>query len=739
MIGCSGRGNLVSNDPDQPETSQEIYHEQVSLLFNNVPSAAISSIASALVLTIVQWSVIHHTILMLWLSLLCFTTLFRIFVYHRFQKSQPLIKDSQRWGNYLFISMVPAFVCWGSAGFFLFPESQPLYQAATLLTLAGIAAGGTNALSVLPKFVYVFVTLVLAPACITLFFEQSEVTTALAIMLIVYASFLIYNALSDYKTHLNNIRLRIQSKQQEVNMHQAEKRMRINEARLVEAEKIAHMGCWEWDITSNDMYWSKETFRIFKSEPQQSRPTWESFLAYIHPQQREKIQASLQQVVAQQQAYSKETFQLQLAKNNLKTVHCIAKPILNKTGHVVRIMGMIQDISDQVALEAQLFQAQKLESIGVLAGGIAHDFNNMLGSLLGQTYLARKETQGNTQLLTRLENIERISNRAAQVVQHLLVFARKDNTQQQNFNISGFMRETRPLNAATVPDNIILHQELESSDLHIQGDSAQLQQVMLHLLNNAVHAVQKTKNPCIHIRLDVFVPDLIFQQQHKVDDSPLAHLSIQDNGCGIHNDKIKHIFEPFYTTREVGEGTGLGLAMVYGAIQSHQGLIAVDSSLGQGTTFHMYLPITHIELDAMTQSISLQNLQAYTEEDETILLVDDEAMLRQSLEEALQSLGYNVLTAEDGQQAVHIFRQHKNKIALVLSDIVMPNMNGHEAAHHIRKINPKIPFIFMSGYAPSQLSSKADLEHSIFITKPMRIHKLHHHIRQFLDTPADNS
>ena len=153
----------------------------------------------------------------------------------------------------------------------------------------------------------------------------------------------------------------------------------------------------------------------------------------------------------------------------------------------------------------------------------------------------------------------------------------------------------------------------------------------------------------------------------------------------------------------------------------------------------MYLPITHIEQDTMAQSSSLQNLTVYTNQSETILLVDDEEMLRQTLEEALQSLGYAVLIAEDGLQAIDIFHQHQTSISLVLSDIVMPNMNGHEAAQHIRKINPNIPYIFMSGYDPSQFSQKTEFDNSILIKKPMRIHKLHHHIRQFLDTPANNT
>ena len=724
---------MASNDAQQAEIPQEIHQEQVSLLYGNIPSTLIASVASAFVLVIVQWPVIQHTTLILWFTFLCLSLLLRMLIYKRFQKEKPQKNDIQRWENYLFLSSIPSFAFWGAAGIFLFPDNQPMYQAATLLILAGISAGGTNALSVQPKFVYVFLPLLLTPACIMLFLEQSRVATALAIVYLLYAFFLLYNALSNYKSHLTNIRLRIQSKHHEASMYQAKKRMRINEARLMEAEKIAHMGCWEWDIASNDMYWSKEAFHIFETEPKQSRPTMSTFLASIHPKQREQVQAAFQKVIDQQQTCSKEVFQLQ-TKGLIKTVRCIAKPILDQAGCVVRIMGMVQDISEQAALEEQLLQAQKLESIGVLAGGIAHDFNNMLGSLLGQTYLARKETHGNTQLLTRLENIERISNRAAQVVQHLLVFARKDNTQQQNFDITAFMRETTHLNTAAVPDNIILHHELEGSALHIQGDSTQLQQIIIHLLNNAVHALQEIKKPSIHIRLELFMPDIMFQQQHKVDDTPLAHLSIQDNGCGISKDKIKCIFEPFYTTKGVGEGTGLGLAMVYGAIQSHNGIIEVDSHMGQGTTFHMYLPITHIEQDTMEQSSSLQNLTAYTHQSETILLVDDEEILRLSLEEALQSLGYAVVVAEDGLQAVNTFRQHQENIALVLSDIVMPNMNGHEAAQHIRKMNPNIPYIFMSGYDPSQFSKKADLDNSILIKKPMRIHKLHHHIRQFLDT-----
>ncbi|MDQ6977201.1 MAG: hypothetical protein Q9M75_03735, partial [Ghiorsea sp.] len=300
----------MSKDSNQAEISQEIHHEQVSLLYSNIPSTLIASVASAFVLMVVQWPAIQHTTLVLWFAFLCLSLLLRVFIYNRFQKEKPSKNDVQRWGNFLLLSGIPSFALWGSAGIFLFPESQPLYQAATLLILAGISAGGTNALSVQPKFVYVFLPLILTPACVMLFLEQSRVTTALAIVYILYAFFLLYNALSDYKSHLTNIRLRIQSKHHEANMYQAKKRMRINEARLIEAEKIAHMGCWEWDIVSNDMYWSKETFHMFETEPKQSRPTLDTFLASIHPQQRDQIQAALQQVVNQQQP-CKKVFQIQ--------------------------------------------------------------------------------------------------------------------------------------------------------------------------------------------------------------------------------------------------------------------------------------------------------------------------------------------------------------------------------------------------------------------------------------------
>ena len=726
---------MKSNAPYSSSIDPQVQQAQVALLFSHMPNIIISSMLAGILLLIVQWSMVEHTILLTWFTLLSISFGIRAYVYHQHQQQQPSAQKTAKWRAYFLYSTIPTFIIWGSAGVLMFPEGEPIYQAITILTLFGVSAGATNSLAILRHYVPIILPLVLAPICIVLLLEQQPASNWLAIMILIYAFFLFNVAYTLQKTHLENIVLRIQSTQREEETRLAEKKRRINEARLAEAETIAHMGSWEWDIASNKMYWSKETFRILGVNPNHTQATLETFLSHINPQQKEHIEQTFKKVCSNQQACD-QTFQIEAQDGTQKTLRCIGKPILDTTGNMVRVMGMLHDISEQVALEEQLLHAQKMESVGILAGGIAHDFNNMLGSLLGQTYMAKKEVLGNTKLLTRLESIERISNRAAKMVQQLLVFARKDSQQQQKLNLVTFMRDTSALSEAAIPESISVNTDLTTDPIHIQADTTQLQQIILNLLNNAVHALQGQTNPEITIRLEQLNPDPLFQKQHALNGDPLAHLSISDNGIGMDSSTAQHIFEPFYTTKPVGEGTGLGLAMVYGAVQSHHGIITIDSTVNQGSTFHVYLPIHQSEDDILNHSSSLQNILPCVEHSKTILLVDDEETLRQSLAEALHSLGYRVLTADNGEQALEIYLRHTQTIALVISDIIMPKMDGHTAAQEMRKTTPSLPFIFMSGYDPQQFTKHKALENSILIKKPTRIDKLHQHIRHFLHTSS---
>lgn len=358
------------------------------------------------------------------------------------------------------------------------------------------------------------------------------------------------------------------------------------------------------------------------------------------------------------------------------------------------IMSVIRDISERKEFEEQLRQSQKMEAIGTLVGGIAHDFNNMLAAMQGNIYLAKMEVEPRSMASERLNNIEKLGERAAEMVQQLLTFARKDAVSRRNLVLNSFIKEAYKLVGAAIPENID-HQSVVCDELLIiHGDATQLQQVLMNLLNNAVDAVAAVVRPEIRCALTYYQADREFAERHpELSADHFARISVTDNGHGIAPDALTKIFEPFYTTKEVGKGTGLGLAMLYGAVQNHGGVVEVESRPGR-TSFDIYLPLSEGSESAGEADVSACG----GGHSETILLVDDEASVLETTCEVLESLGYRVLSAGNGEDALALFMAHAEEVDLVISDVIMPKMGGVELLHSVRKYNEQLPVMLVTGY-----------------------------------------
>ncbi|MDQ6956321.1 MAG: ATP-binding protein, partial [Mariprofundaceae bacterium] len=267
-----------------------------------------------------------------------------------------------------------------------------------------------------------------------------------------------------------------------------------------------------------------------------------------------------------------------------------------------------------------------------------------------------------------------------------------------------------------------------------RGDSTQMHQVLVNLVNNAYDALEGKSNPSITIKLERFYPDADFMEAHPYFRSEYyAHLSVEDNGSGIPEAQVQHLFEPFFTTKEVGKGTGLGLSMVFGAVKRHEGFIEVESVEGEGATFHVYLPL--IDTDDDTYVPSLQKASPfYAAGHEVILLVDDDAFVLEIVKEVLEDLGYQVLEACNGLEAVDVFTDNQDKISLMVTDVVMPKLGGIKAAERIRKLRPDMKVIFATGYDKgTALPSEILTSGSSILSKPYDIELLSRMIRKELD------
>ncbi|OIO74158.1 MAG: histidine kinase [Zetaproteobacteria bacterium CG1_02_53_45] len=385
------------------------------------------------------------------------------------------------------------------------------------------------------------------------------------------------------------------------------------------------------------------------------------------------------------------------------------------------------------SMEEQFHQAQKMEALGTLVGGIAHDFNNMLAGMTGNLYLAKKQLQGHPDALKKLANVEQLSFRAADMIRQLLTFARKDRVSMKPLPLPPFIKETLKFLRTSLPESIAMHQEICDAPLIIQGDATQLHQVLMNLINNARDALEGVDDPHITIRLEKAEVDEQLARQHEdIPSGCYAHLSIEDNGCGIPAVQIEHLFEPFYTTKDQGKGTGLGLSMVFGAVQTHNGYIEVESTQAAGSTFHLFLPL----LSTVHPSPSTPHAPAFIAgQGETILLVDDESHILETGKEVLESMGYRVIVAHDGAQAIDLFTINQNLISLIIMDVVMPKLGGVKTMEKIRRIRADVKAIFLTGY-DKQISLATSLSESetTTLSKPYDIDELSRIIRQQLDT-----
>jgi len=382
-----------------------------------------------------------------------------------------------------------------------------------------------------------------------------------------------------------------------------------------------------------------------------------------------------------------------------------------------------KDITDYENLEEQFRQAQKMDVLGTFVGGIAHNFNNLLAGIIGNADLLKASTKDSSYAQKKLANIERLSFDAADIIKQLLAFARKSTISLQNFNFSVFIKEACRLYDTSLQGNIKFQRTLSNEALILHGNATQLQQVLFNLLNNARDALVGREDPSIRVSLEKFATDDAFLKTYPhMKARVFACLSVRDNGAGISKENVQSIFEPFFTTKSVGAGTGLGLAMVYGSIHEHGGVVEVQSEEGEGTCMRVYLPLTEAQEDVIT---AVGDTVPVRGNGETILLVDDSKSWRESGMQLLESLGYHVFLAENGYDAVTVFNEHADKIDLAIMDIVMPKMGGVEAVHKIREINPDLPVIFATGYDPkSDMNHMMPRQQETLLQKPFSIYDL---------------
>jgi len=375
----------------------------------------------------------------------------------------------------------------------------------------------------------------------------------------------------------------------------------------------------------------------------------------------------------------------------------------------IRFSAIQQDVSNMVEMEQQLMQAQKMEAVGTLAGGIAHDFNNMLAGMLGNMYLVQRDMQDNPEALVRLKRVEKQGYQAADIIRQLLTFARAGAMEKKNFDLRPFFKETIQFARPGIPENIEVVVDVSNEKMLVNGDPVRIQQALLNLITNARHAVESKFDQAeksagrITLRLSECGKregcrgECAMRGKLDVAPESCVRIEVSDNGIGMDKETMNRIFEPYFTTKEVGRGTGLGLPMVQGSVEMQGGCIDVQSEPGEGSCFSIWLP--RIANEATVISPHNEEPELLTRGNgELILLADDNSDARNALKEMLEESGYEVVAAADGEQARQLFHAYQSRLYAAFLDIVMPRCNGTVVAQEIYATNPGIPVVLMTGY-----------------------------------------
>ena len=419
--------------------------------------------------------------------------------------------------------------------------------------------------------------------------------------------------------------------------------------------------------------------------------------------------------------------------NSLFFAKLMLAPIHNNEDRLTHYLILIEDITEKRRLEEQFLQAQKMEAVGRLAGGVAHDFNNLLTVINGYSELLLKMAGSSHPWFEKIAQIKKAGERASALTSQLLAFSRKQIIQPKLLNLNHVLHELEKMLKRLIGEDIEL---LILYDKHlgtIKADPTQIEQVIMNLIVNARDAMPKGGKLTIELK-NQFVDSTFINKHAGITEGWYVKMSVIDTGIGMDQETIKHIFEPFFSTKEKGKGTGLGLATVYGIVKQNKGYIQVYSEVGHGTVFHVYFPIVNAsELDASAPETPHKNLIGT----ETILIVEDEESVRDFIITTLKEFGYNVLYAGNISDAFELFKNRINEIDLVLTDVIMPGGSGGDLSTELHKINPDIKIVYMSGYTDDSIVRHGILpENTHFIQKPFSTEDLAIKIREVLNEEA---
>jgi two-component system, cell cycle sensor histidine kinase and response regulator CckA len=518
--------------------------------------------------------------------------------------------------------------------------------------------------------------------------------------------------------------------------HAAMQALRESEQRLEVAIRGSGMGLWDWDVMNDTVSWDGRLAEILGVEAAELGTSGAEIRARLHPDDVEGFQAALDAHLQQRQAFFQHEYRLRAGDGSYKWVVARGKIMSrDSAGAPIRLVGTHvdvdqrhRDLEQQERLREQLLSAQKMESIGQLAGGVAHDFNNIVQVVLANARFAADEKTDRASMLQALHEIEEMGERAAQLTRQLLAFGRRQAMTRSVLDLNDLLRQNLQLLGRVLPENIEVDFRPQPGILAAAVDAGQFDRVIANLCVNARDAMPRGGRLRISSRKCELDPgDQLSEPWAQA--GSYAVISIEDNGSGMDPEVQRRAFEPFFTTKREGIGSGLGLAMVEGIVRQHDGLVRVQSAPGTGSTFDLYFPLANAPVERQRGPRSRKANGG----SETVLVAEDESAVRRLVGRILESAGYTVILAKDGEEALEAFFANPDRVDLVLLDVVMPRRNGREVFEEIMRRAPR-PVLFTSGYSADALPADFLKEHGLLVLpKPYSPDRLLEQVRMILD------
>jgi len=736
--------------------------EQVRLLYMQALVSNSVIILISILYYFLLRSHLHSSLLLIWLVLLLIISSYRLFLWHS-QARRPKSRPTEFWLSRYLIACGLLGTVWSLIYPFLINSNDPLVFASLLILAFGVMSSAVPILSAcVPAFIlYTYPQGIVLVA--TLVWMEDSNYSWLALAVGIYLLMLTLFSRNTHKSIFKSINLQQQNHSLiddlniEINQRETLITKRTSELKKKNEELIHEMK--ERQNAEEELRSSERKYReLINSSPDLRYRTDSSgkivFVSpsvkkisgysvedltgqrmdgfYVNPEERENVLALLQKngfVTDYESQLKRKDGSVWWASTN-------AQIFKNSDGEVIGVEGVTRDVTarrqaeeEKSILEAQLHQAQKLESIGTLAGGVAHEFNNMLAIILGNNQLLMEELSHESLVRESTEEIRIEGIRARDVVKQLLTFSRQDDVVTKVLDFKSVVEESIKLIRSTTPVNVKIEQHVSVGPCLVLGNDTQINQLLINLCNNGVDALPEQGGVITITLLNETISQQHVTHPAKMEAGEYVKLMVSDNGVGMKSEILDRIFEPYYTTKNIGEGTGIGLAIVHGIVERHGGTIMADSKPGHGTTYTIFLPVYDGPLVKVT---GRQNELPVGEE--SILYVDDEESIVRIGKRLLEKLGYTVEASTNPEEALKLVRNDPNRFDLLITDMAMPSMTGDQLIVETLKIRADLPTIICTGYSAT-VSKKdaANIGARSYIMKPIKKSELATTVRTVLD------